>query len=100
MKELELIQQKALAHISSAVNLVELDNVRVLFLGKKGLISSQMKNLGLLEASERPAAGAPPWRRHPFGSVSSGCSSAGQFATSAASNTQLGGCISPPAGPP
>ena len=58
MKELELIQQKALAQISSAVNLVELDNVRVLFLGKKGLISSQMKNLGLLEASERPAAGA------------------------------------------
>src|SRR4029077_17140437 len=35
-----------------------LDDVRVRYLGKKGALTAQLKSLGALPASERPAAGA------------------------------------------
>lgn len=58
MTELQRIQHDALAAVSQADSLSALDEVRVLYLGKKGLISEQMKTLGRLPAEERPAAGA------------------------------------------
>ena len=58
MDNLQSIQDEALALIESADSLAHLDDVRVKFLGKKGLISAQMKTLGQLSAEERPQAGA------------------------------------------
>jgi phenylalanyl-tRNA synthetase alpha chain len=58
MDNLQSIQDEALALIESADSLTQLDDFRVKFLGKKGLISAQMKTLGQLSAEERPEAGA------------------------------------------
>jgi phenylalanyl-tRNA synthetase alpha chain len=52
----ELIEQ-ALADVGAAHALPELDEVRVRLLGKKGLLTEQLKGLGKLPAGERPAAG-------------------------------------------
>ena len=43
--------------IASAGDLAALDELRVRYLGKKGLITQQLKSLGQLPADERPAAG-------------------------------------------
>ncbi len=40
-----------------ATALARLDEVRVAFLGKKGLLTSQLKSLGKLAAEDRPLAG-------------------------------------------
>jgi len=48
---------EATRDIESAASLAELDQVRVRLLGKKGLITEQLKSLGALAASERAAAG-------------------------------------------
>lgn len=58
MNDLQAIQTDALRQIETADSLQALDEVRVHFLGKKGLISAQMKTLGQLSAEERPEAGA------------------------------------------
>ena len=58
MNDLQSIQQEALSLIESSDRLANLDEIRVKFLGKKGLISIQMKMLGQLLAEERPDAGA------------------------------------------
>ncbi|CAI8153807.1 MAG: Phenylalanine--tRNA ligase alpha subunit [Pseudidiomarina mangrovi] len=47
----------AQAAVASASNPNELDQVRVDYLGKKGLLTEQLKSLGKLSAEERPAAG-------------------------------------------
>jgi phenylalanyl-tRNA synthetase alpha chain len=47
----------ALADIDASADLAALDEVRVRVLGKKGLLTEQLKGLGALSASERPAAG-------------------------------------------
>jgi phenylalanyl-tRNA synthetase alpha chain len=52
----ELIEQ-ALADVESSASLAALDEVRVRMLGKKGLLTEQLKSLGKLSAAERPAAG-------------------------------------------
>ena len=52
----ELIGQ-AEAASAAATTLPELDAVRVRFLGKKGEITEQLKQLGRLSADERPAVG-------------------------------------------
>ena len=57
MDNLQSIEDEALALIESADSLTQLDDVRVRFLGKKGLISAQMKMLGQLSAERRPEAG-------------------------------------------
>ena len=56
----KLIQgkQEGIAAAQSALTLQELDNVRVTYLGKKGLFAEFMKGLAQLDASERPAQGA------------------------------------------
>ena len=51
------IAERALAEIRAATDLAALDHVRVRWLGKKGLLTEQLKSLGSLSAAERPAAG-------------------------------------------
>jgi phenylalanyl-tRNA synthetase alpha chain len=52
----ELCDQAA-AEASSADDLATLDAVRVKYLGKKGLYTAQLRDLGRLPAAERPSAG-------------------------------------------
>jgi phenylalanyl-tRNA synthetase alpha chain len=49
--------ERALAEVHASVDLSGLDEVRVGLLGKKGLLTEQLKGLGALPAAERPAAG-------------------------------------------
>lgn len=56
-QQLEGLIQQAAAASAAAASLQELDAVRVRFLGKKGEITEQLKQLGGLSAEERPAAG-------------------------------------------
>ena len=58
MESLTDLTKRALAEVSASADLARLDEVRVLWLGKKGLLTEQLKSLGALPASERPAAGA------------------------------------------
>ncbi len=54
---LNALVEQALADVDSSVSLAALDDVRVRLLGKKGLLTEQLKGLGALSAAERPAAG-------------------------------------------
>jgi len=58
MENLEQLVQRAIDAVDAANKIVELDQVRVDYLGKKGEITQLLKSLGKLDASERPAAGA------------------------------------------
>ncbi|MDP9014418.1 MAG: phenylalanine--tRNA ligase subunit alpha [Pseudomonadota bacterium] len=49
--------ERALADVNASPDLSSLDDVRVRLLGKKGLLTEQLKGLGALPATERPAAG-------------------------------------------
>jgi phenylalanyl-tRNA synthetase alpha chain len=51
------LRDEAIAAASAADNLESLDAVRVRFLGKKGLLTLQLRELGRLPAEHRPAAG-------------------------------------------
>jgi phenylalanyl-tRNA synthetase alpha chain len=57
MGALEDLLVRAEAAVAGAHDLAALDAVRVLFLGKKGEITAQLKGLGALPADARPAAG-------------------------------------------
>jgi len=57
VSSLDELEQAALQEVSSATDAAALDNVRVRYLGKKGLLTQQLKQLGKLPAAERPAAG-------------------------------------------
>ncbi len=54
---LSILVERALADVDASANLERLDDVRVHLLGKKGLLTEQLKSLGALPAAERPAAG-------------------------------------------
>ncbi|MGD8408195.1 MAG: phenylalanine--tRNA ligase subunit alpha, partial [Thiohalophilus sp.] len=56
-EQLEKLVTDAQQGISSAADLQALDQVRVQYLGKKGLITEQMKSLGKLPPEEKPKAG-------------------------------------------
>ena len=56
MQLIELIQQ-AETEIAQAQSLPDLDQVRVRYLGKKGLLTEYLKTLGNLSPAERPKAG-------------------------------------------
>jgi len=56
--ELDSLADAALARVASSGALPELDEIRVHWLGKKGVLTEQLKGLGALPAAERPAAGA------------------------------------------
>ncbi len=58
MKErLESLREKALKEIQNIVNLSELEDLRVKFLGKKGEITSILRDMGKLSAEMRPVVG-------------------------------------------
>jgi phenylalanyl-tRNA synthetase alpha chain len=56
--EVGKVREEALAAVAKAGSMAALEEVRVLFLGKKGRVTSLLKGLGALSAGERPAAGA------------------------------------------
>jgi len=55
--QLTQLKDEAQAQLNNANTLSELDDVRVHYLGKKGLITGQLKQLGKLPAEERKGAG-------------------------------------------
>lgn len=57
MEALATLEQQARDAIDGAADLKALDAVRVQYLGKKGLLTEQLKQLGKLPAGERPQAG-------------------------------------------
>ena len=57
MQELDRLVADAEAAINQSEDLKSLEQLRVDYLGKKGLITAQLKQLGKLTAEERPAAG-------------------------------------------
>jgi phenylalanyl-tRNA synthetase alpha chain len=56
-EQLTALVDRALAAVNTCADLGVLEELRVGFLGKKGLITEQLKALGGLPAAERPAAG-------------------------------------------
>ena len=58
MENLELLASEAEKAVDQAVDVASLDQVRVEYLGKKGLLTGLLKGLGKLSPEERPAAGA------------------------------------------
>ena len=57
MSELDQLLQTASEQITAADNLKILDDIRVHYLGKKGVVTEQLKTLGKLPAEERKSAG-------------------------------------------
>ena len=57
MEALAALEQQARQAVAQAQDLKALDEVRVQFLGKKGLLTEQLKQLGKLPADQRPQAG-------------------------------------------
>ena len=57
MSDIQGIIESAVAEVAAADTLDVLDQIRVKYLGKKGGLTEQLKNLGKLPAEERPAAG-------------------------------------------
>ncbi len=55
--DIEGLEAEAAARIEAAENLSGLDEVRVRYLGKSGLLTAQLKQLGKLPKEARPAAG-------------------------------------------
>lgn len=57
MQSLVELTHQAEQSINNAQDLTELEQLRVYFLGKKGILTEQLKQLGKLPAEERPQAG-------------------------------------------
>ena len=57
MSELDTLLEQALQQVAASAALPALDEVRVHWLGRKGALTEQLKALGTLPASERPAHG-------------------------------------------
>ena len=57
MTSLEDIEKQSLQDVAAATDPAVLDEVRVRYLGKKGVLTRQLKQLGQLPAEARPAAG-------------------------------------------
>lgn len=58
MQSLEDIKAEAAAAIDAAADIASLEELRVSYLGKKGVLTGLLKGLGQLSAEERPKAGA------------------------------------------
>jgi phenylalanyl-tRNA synthetase alpha chain len=58
LADLTALTQEALAAVAACADLAALDEARVHWLGKKGVLTEQLKALGALPAAVRPAAGA------------------------------------------
>ncbi len=57
MADLNTLETKAMDEIQSVDDMSGLESLRVHYLGKKGLLTEQLKELGKLPKEERPAAG-------------------------------------------
>jgi phenylalanyl-tRNA synthetase alpha chain len=57
-ESLSTLVERALADVAASADLAALDEVRVRLLGKKGVLTEQLKGLGALPAAERPVAGS------------------------------------------
>ncbi len=57
MEALTALEQQAREALARAPDLASLDEIRVQYLGKKGLLTEQLKQLGRLPADQRPQAG-------------------------------------------
>ena len=57
MNEITDLQTRALAEISASVDLQQLDDLRVRYLGKKGEVTAQLKSLGSMEPDQRRSFG-------------------------------------------
>ena len=57
MQNLSELVASAASEIDAAADLAALDGLRVQYLGKKGVLTAQLKGLSQLPAEERPAAG-------------------------------------------
>jgi phenylalanyl-tRNA synthetase alpha chain len=58
VSDLTALTAAARAEVAAAADAAALEDVRVRWLGKKGIFTEQLKALGSLPATERPAAGA------------------------------------------
>jgi phenylalanyl-tRNA synthetase alpha chain len=58
VSDLSSVVEQALREVASCAALADLEDCRVHWLGKKGGLTEQLKALGKLPATERPAAGA------------------------------------------
>jgi len=58
LADLTALIAQALAEVAQCADLAALEELRVRSLGKKGVLTEQLKALGALPAGERPAAGA------------------------------------------
>ncbi len=58
MSDLPALTAEALAQIAASDSLAALDELRVHWLGRKGMLTEQLKSLGKLPPDARPAAGA------------------------------------------
>ena len=57
MADIEQLVSTATAQISACEGLQQLEEIRTSYLGKKGALTAELKNLGKLSAEERPAHG-------------------------------------------
>ena len=58
MADLAALSAAALAQVAACASLTELEDLRVHWLGRKGLYTEQLKGLSAVPAAEKPAAGA------------------------------------------
>ncbi len=58
MQELSTLLDEAIGAIGATMDAQALDQLRVHYLGKKGLLTERLKSVGTLPVSERPSAGA------------------------------------------
>ena len=58
MKNIQLIENEAIQAVNSALDIKTLDQVKIDYLGKKGILTALLKGLGELSENERPIAGA------------------------------------------
>ncbi|MDP6968962.1 MAG: phenylalanine--tRNA ligase subunit alpha [Gammaproteobacteria bacterium] len=58
MENLKQLVNAGLEAVAAAQDETALDQIRVQYLGKKGVLTAQLKSLGQLSAADRPAAGA------------------------------------------
>ena len=57
LTEIEDLKAEALAALDAAATREEVESVRVRFLGRQGVVTEQLRGLGSLPATDRPAAG-------------------------------------------
>ena len=57
MADIEQLVSTAKAQITTCDDLQQLEEIRTSYLGKKGALTAELKNLGQLSAEERPAQG-------------------------------------------